>query len=167
KFCPQPRPNTRKHAANRVHHLKHPHIPAVAAGSAKSSVLELQPGWSREPVRGHAPGDSSSGDGVSPLPPGGEGRTVGSSACSTSSLPPIARRSSRERERRSRSDWLQSRPRTRVLISEVEMGNSEKNLATAVTDLKKALEETKRYLLLVESVEDYAIFVLDPKGYVP
>src|ERR1035438_9563537 len=46
------------------------------------------------------------------------------------------------------------------------MGNSEKNLATAVTDLKRALEETKRYLLLVESVEDYAIFVLDPKGYV-
>lgn len=53
-----------------------------------------------------------------------------------------------------------------MLISEVEMGNSEKNLATAVTDLKRALDETKRYLLLVESVEDYAIFVLDPKGYV-
>jgi hypothetical protein len=63
-----------------------------------------------------APGDSSSGAGSLHCFRGG-GRIVGGSACSTSSLPPIARRSSRERERRSRRDWLQSRPRTRVLIS--------------------------------------------------
>src|SRR5580700_4982651 len=33
-------------------------------------------------------------------------------------------------------------------------------------DLHRAREEAKRYRLLVESVEDYAILVLDPKGYV-